>query len=311
MLQGWNTNFSGIPAIMGRGDLVISDSLNHNSIVAGARTSGATVKVFKHGEYDALEALVRQCIVQGQDRSGRAWRRVFILVEGVYSMEGTVANLPEVVRIAKKYKCYTFVDEAHSIGALGPHGKGICDHWGINPADVDVLMGTFTKSFGAMGGYIAGSHQLCAVIRAASSGVSSDTAMAPAVCQQILTSLGVIEGEDGTDTGLRKIEALRANSNYMRAGLTALGLEVGGEDDSPIVPVIIYNASKLTAFSRMCLEQGLAVVAVGFPATPLISARMRFCLSAGHTKADLDKALVVIKEVAAKTRVRYAVSPLG
>ena len=131
--------------------MIISDSLNHTSIVFGARGAGARIKVFTHGDTKALERLIRDSIAEGQPRTHLPWKKILILVEGIYSMEGEIVDLAEVVRIKKKYKCYLYVDEAHSIGALGAHGRGVCEQRNVNPADIDILMGTFTKSFGAVG----------------------------------------------------------------------------------------------------------------------------------------------------------------
>lgn len=339
--MGWATNFLGIPSLMGPGCLIISDSLNHNSIVAGARNSGAAVRVFKHDDLDGLEALVRNAIVQGQERTHRPWKKIFIMVEGIYSMEGQYVDLAGIVRIAKRYKCYTYLDEAHSIGAMGATGRGVCEHCGVNPADVDVLMGTFTKSFGAMGGYIAGSRDFIAHVRAHTLGFSVDNAMSPVVCQQIMTSFAVIKGEDGTTIGKTKLEALKFNANYMRQKLMDMQLEVLGDWDSPVIPILLYNPTKIAAFSRECFKRGvsanhptaaaaacsplatystaltrrllspsicslqLAVVVVGFPATPLVYSRARMCISAGHTQDELDRALEIISEVADVLRLRY------
>jgi serine palmitoyltransferase len=129
--MGYGTNFLGIPALMGKGCLIISDSLNHTSIVNGARSSGATVKVFKHNDYGNLESQLRQSIVEGQERTHRPWKKILIMVEGIYSMEGEIVDLKAVVAIAKKYKAYLYLDEAHSIGAMGKTGRGICEHAGV------------------------------------------------------------------------------------------------------------------------------------------------------------------------------------
>lgn len=153
--MGYGTNSTTIPALVGKGDLILSDSLNHSSLVYGCRGSGAKVKVFAHNNPKDLEKVIRESIIEGQPRLNRPWRRILILVEGIYSMEGEIVKLPDIVAIKKKYKCYLYVDEAHSIGALGSHARGVCDHWGVDPKDVDILMGTFTKSFASVGGYIA------------------------------------------------------------------------------------------------------------------------------------------------------------
>jgi 7-keto-8-aminopelargonate synthetase-like enzyme len=255
--MGFATNSLGLPCLGGKGTLLVSDNLNHNSIVTGARASGATVRVYRHDDYRGLESLLRSSIVEGQDRTHRPWRKIVILVEGIYSMEGEMCNLNAVVALAKRYKAYVYLDEAHSIGALGATGRGLCEQKGVNPADVDILMGTFTKSFGAMGGYIAGSRAFVDYVRSASAGFLADNAMSPVVVQQILTALAVMKGEDGTSTGAEKLRRLRDNSNYMRQGLIDLGCEVYGEWDSPVIPVMLYNPTKIAAFSRECLKRGV------------------------------------------------------
>ena len=226
--MGWATNGLGIPSIVGKGCLIISDSLNHNSIVAGARSSGAEVRVFRHNDLDGLEALIKKSILDGQPHRNRQWRKILVAIEGIYSMEGESVDLLGVVRIAKRHKCYVYLDEAHSIGAMGANGRGICEHAGVDPALVDVLMGTFTKSFGAMGGYIAGSREFVAHVRRKTAGFLLDNAMSPIVCQQILTAFRVMKGEDGTSTGLGKITRLRENSDYFRQRLIDMGLDVFG-----------------------------------------------------------------------------------
>jgi len=258
--MGFATNSLGLPCLGGKGTLLVSDNLNHNSIVTGARASGATVRVYRHDDYRGLESLLRSAVVEGQDRTHRPWRKIVILVEGIYSMEGEMCNLNAVVALAKRYKAYVYLDEAHSIGALGATGRGLCEQKGVNPADVDILMGTFTKSFGAMGGYMAGSRAFIDYVRSSSAGFLADNAMSPVVVQQILTALSVMKGEDGTHIGAEKLRRLRDNSNYMRQGLIDLGCEVYGEWDSPVIPVMIYNPTKIAAFSRECLKRGVRAV---------------------------------------------------
>jgi serine palmitoyltransferase len=216
-------------------------------------------------------------------------------------------------------------------------------------------MGTFTKSFGAMGGYISGSEELIAALRAETSGFLADNAMSPVVCQQILTAFKVIMGADGTKIGASKLLRLKDNSNYFRERLMGLGTclpphhrhytapglisfvagcEVFGDRYSPVIPLMVYNPTKVAAFSRQCLARGvcyipliphmhpsgnvsdaltvqLAVVVVGFPATPVLLARARFCVSAGHTREDLDKALKIIDEVCNLLHLKYRKSAIG
>jgi len=295
--MGYATNASVIPSVVGKGSLIISDSLNHASVVHGCRTSGAKIKPFMHNDLNHLESIIRDSIVKGQPRTHRPWDKILIIVEGIYSMEGEMCDLKEIVRIKKKYKCYLWIDEAHSIGALGKTGRGICEHAGVPTSEVDILMGTFTKSFASVGGYIAGSKELIGLIRRSNFASLYSTNMSTAAAQQVIGAMRVITGEDGTDLGQKKLQALKDNSNFFRKGLIERGFQVYGEKDSPVVPVMIYYPCKLMAFSRACLERGIAVVIVGFPATSLLMSRVRFCISAAHTIEDLQWALDELNEI--------------
>jgi serine palmitoyltransferase len=199
--MGFATNSMNIPALMGKGDLLISDQMNHASLVTGAKLSGATVRVFKHNDMKSLENVLRRAVTEGQPRRLRAWRKILIMVEGVYSMEGSVCKLPEIVRLKKKYKAYVYLDEAHSIGAMGPTGRGVCEYWGVDPADIDIMMGTFTKSFGAAGGYIAANHDVINYLREASHSTTYAASVPAPVAQQIISSMTIIMGDDGTNEG--------------------------------------------------------------------------------------------------------------
>lgn len=309
--MGFSTNGTTIPALMGPGSLIISDALNHTSIVNGARSSPSQIRVFRHNEPEHLEDVLREAIVKGQPKHHRPWKKILVMVEGIYSMEGNICKLAEIVKVCKKYKAFIYVDEAHSIGALGKTGRGICEHSGVDPADVDILMGTFTKSFSGMGGYIASSKEVIAFIRAHSAGVVTHNSMSPVVCQQVLTAFKVISGDDGTATGQLKLTSLISNSNYFRTRMHEIGMHVYGDYDSPIIPVLIYFPSKVAAFSRECLARGVAVVVVGFPATSIIYSRARFCISAGMVREDIDKAIAVIDEVATLLCMKYSDNFLG
>ncbi|KIJ37114.1 hypothetical protein M422DRAFT_178526 [Sphaerobolus stellatus SS14] len=340
--MGFATNTTTLPALVGKGCLVISDEQNHSSIRMGVRLSGANVRTFKHNDMDVLESLLREVISQGQPRTHRPWKKIFVVVEGLYSMEGTLVNLPRVMELKKKYKFYLYIDEAHSIGALGPNGRGVADYFGINPAKIDILMGTFTKSFGAAGGYIAGSHSLITVLRTRAHATCYSESVSPAVLTQIVASMGSIMGilppvlhdpskseltlngletydvhpgpapassmptwmnlppqlQDGSE-GQTRLRRLAFNSRYLSRGLQKLGFIIYGHDDSPIVPLLLFNPGKMTLFSRLMLARNLpiVVVVVGYPATPLISGRARFCMSAAHTKEDVDLILKACDEL--------------
>lgn len=309
--MGFGTNTSTIPALTGPETLIVSDTLNHTSIVNGARASPAFIRVFKHNDPEHLEDILREAISNGQPRHHRPWKKIIVMVEGIYSMEGSICKLKEIVRVCKLYKAYIYVDEAHSVGALGKTGRGVCEHAGVDPADIDILMGTFTKSFSGMGGYIAASREVIDYIKSISAGILYHNSMSPVVCQQILTAFQVIMGEDGTTVGDQKLHRLVENSNYFRSEMKKIGLHVYGDYDSPIIPVMVYFPAKLPAFSRECLKRGVAVVVVGFPATSVIMSRARFCISAGHTRADLDHAVRVIKEVSDLIFLKYGKNFLG
>ncbi|KAG2108527.1 serine palmitoyltransferase 2 [Suillus discolor] len=192
--MGFATNSTFIPALVGKGSLIISDELNHASICIGVRQSGAYIRIFKHNDMSSLESLLREVISQGQPKTHRAWKKVLVIVEGLYSMEGTVVNLPKIVELKQIYKFHLYIDEAHSIGALGPHGRGVTDYFNIPPSSIDVLMGTFTKSFGAAGGYIAGPKTLIDCLRLRGHSGPYAEAIAPPVLAQIVASMASIMG---------------------------------------------------------------------------------------------------------------------
>lgn len=295
--MGFATNSTTIPALVRRGCLIISDELNHSSIIFGARLSGASIRVFKHNNMDSLRALLQEVISQGQPRTHRPWKKIMVIVEGLYSMEGSIVNLPALVQLRKEYGFYLYVDEAHSIGALGERGGGVCDFFGIDPSYVDILMGTFTKSFGAAGGYIAANKDVIDYLRLKNHSFAYAESITPAVAQQIMTSLSIIRGEGGTQEGRKRIQQLAENSLYFAARLREMGFIVYGDEGSPVVPLLLFNPAKIPAFSRELLRRKIAICVVGYPATPIITSRARFCLSASHTRKDLDFALEQISEV--------------
>ncbi|KAF7985782.1 hypothetical protein HWV62_405 [Athelia sp. TMB] len=339
--MGYATNATVIPALVGRGCLVISDELNHTSIRTGVRYSGADVRTFKHNDMRSLEKLLREVIPQGQPRTHRPWRKILIIVEGLYSMEGTLVNLPGILALKKRYKFCLFVDEAHSVGALGPHGRGVCDYFDIDPRSVDILMGTFTKSFGAAGGYVAGTKELIDSIRVHGHSGAYAESMAPPVLAQVVASMASIMGvaaplpspsktprnsdlaiaepthpcaapaasvpawmalppafRDGS-AGRTRLRRLAFNARYLHGGLKRLGFITYGHPASPIVPLLLFNLGKLPYFHRMMQDRAapIVVVVVAYPATSLVTGRVRFCLSAAHTKADVDEVLRACDEI--------------
>jgi serine palmitoyltransferase len=304
--MGFGTNAAIFPALVGKGDLIISDELNHASIRFGSRLSGAMIESFKHNDMKNLEEKLREAISQGQPRTHRPWKKILVVVEGLYSMEGTMCNLPGLIRLKKRYKFNLFVDEAHSIGALGPRGRGVCDYFGINPAEVDILMGTLTKSFGANGGYIAGDKAAINKLRVSNAGTVYGEVPSPAVLAQIMAALRLINGELVPGQGEERLQRIAFNSRYLRLGLKRLGFIVYGNDDSPIIPIMLYHPAKMPAFSHEMLKRKISVVVVGYPATPLISSRARFCISAAHNKDDMDRILQACDEIGNVLQLKFA-----
>ncbi|KAI0246181.1 serine palmitoyltransferase 2 [Lactifluus subvellereus] len=330
--MGFATNSAIIPALVSKGCLLISDELNHASIRYGARLSGANVRMFKHNNMESLESLLREVISQGQPKTHRPWKKILLVVEGLYSMEGTLVNLPGIMELKNKHKFYLFVDEAHSIGAVGPNGRGVADYFGVNPRSIDILMGTFTKSFGAAGGYVAGSKALIDRLRLRGHGSVYAESITPPVLVQILASMASIMGvspstsstleiaqhhpgparpsqlpswmdlppslRDGSE-GRMRLRRLAFNARYLSRGLAKLGFITYGHTDSPIVPLLMFNLGKMCVFHRMmrARKTPIVVVVVAYPATSLVTARARFCVSAAHTKDDIDTILQACDEI--------------
>lgn len=325
--MGFATNSNNIPVLGGKGTLIMSDELNHSSLITGCRISGATCKVFKHNDTVDLERKLRRELIKGQTNSNkqqqnqqnsnsdgnsmtasttsyRPWRKIIIIVEGIYSMEGTIVNLPEVIRIKKKYQAYLYLDEAHSIGALD---KGVVNYYGCDPKDVDILMGTFTKSFGAAGGYIAGAKRLIDYLRVKSHATCYAATMAPPVARQIIGVIDSIIGNEQDpmeNEGYRRIKKLRENTLYFRSKLREKGFILLGNHDSPVVPLMVYSATIVVEMIRASMKQNVALVGAGFPATPLLEARVRFCVSSAHTKEMLDHVIDVVDDIGTKLRVK-------
>jgi serine palmitoyltransferase len=309
--MGFVTNASSFPALVSKGCLILSDELNHASIRIGARISGAVIQSFKHNDMHDLERKLRDAISQGQPRTHRPWRKILVAVEGLYSMEGTMCDLPGVLALKKKYKFYLFVDEAHSIGATGPRGRGVCDFFGIDTSEVDILMGTFTKSFGANGGYVAADKHIIAKLKNTNAATHLGESPTPAVLMQILASLRIIAGELVPGQGEERLQRIAFNSRYLRLGLKRLGFIVYGHDDSPIIPVMLYNPGKMSAFSHEMLKRNISIVIVGYPATPLISSRARFCVSSAHNKDDLDRLLAACDEIGDILQLKFSTGIAG
>ncbi|KAJ8731053.1 hypothetical protein PYW08_002466 [Mythimna loreyi] len=294
--MGFGTNTLGLPGLLGAGCLALSDANNHASLILGLRLARATVRVFRHNDVRHLEQLARAAIAE------RKWRKIVIVVEGVYSMEGSIVPLAAMVALKKRLNLQLYLDEAHSVGALGARGRGVTQHAGVAPGDVDVLMGTFTKSFGAAGGYIAGSAKLINWIRAHGHAHTYAHAMSPPVAQQILSAMRLLD----TPAGQQRVQQLKENTHYFREQLRGMGVVTLGHHDSPVVPLLVYTFSKMAATVERLTAQRIATVGVGFPATPLNKARIRFCLSASHSRAQLEECVAAVRGVVAELGLAYS-----
>ncbi|KKK25294.1 putative serine palmitoyltransferase 2 [Aspergillus ochraceoroseus] len=293
--MGFGTNANIFPALVGKGCLIISDELNHASIRFGARLSGASITMFKHNDMRELELKLREAISQGQPRTHRPWKKILVVVEGLYSMEGSMCNLPGIIALKRRYKFHLFIDEAHSIGAIGPRGRGVCDYFGIDTDEVDILM----------------DKVMIDKLRATNSGVVYGESPSPVVLAQIMSALRLISGGIIPGQGEERLQRLAFNSRYLRLGLKRLGFIVYGHDDSPIIPILLFNPAKMPAFSHEMLKRKISVVVVGYPATPLVSSRARFCVSAAHTKEDLDRILAACDEIGNILQLKFSTGVAG
>ena len=286
--MGFTTNSTLIPILVSKGDLILSDALNHSSLIIGMKSSKAEIRIFKHNDINDLKSKLEDVKKNGL-KNGKQPSKVLVIVEGLYSMEGEFCRLKEIILLKKIYGFYLYVDEAHSIGCLGKTGRGIVEQLDCSFEDVDILMGTFSKSFASAGGYIASDKKTISLLRNNSYSYLYGNPMSPVAAQQIISCLEIIKSPEG----LQKIMKLKKNSISLRTKFIDAGCHVLGDLESPVIPVMIYHPAKIKDISRICLKNGVAIVVVGFPACPIDACRIRFCVSAGHTDEDIEKGFQV------------------
>ena len=277
--SGYNANLCAIPALVGKEDTIVSDELNHASIIDGARLSRAKVKVYPHNDMQGLEK-----VLQG-DLQGR----VLIITDGVFSMDGDIVPLPEIVRLAKKYGAMTMVDDAHGEGVLGRSGRGIVDHFRLH-GQVDVEVGTFSKALGVMGGCIAGSAAIVEYIKQKARPFTFSSALTVPDTAATLAAVRILQ-QSG-----ELVERLWENARIFKAGLQKLGFNTG-VTETPITPVMIGDARDSSEFSKRLFKEGIFASTIGFPLVAEGKARIRVMLSAAHSQEDLDFALDVFGKV--------------
>jgi len=274
--SGFNANLAAIPALVGKGDVIFSDRLNHASIIDGCRLSGAKIAAYDHSSPAHLQATITAQRTEG-------FRRALIVTDGVFSMDGDVAPLPEIQAIAQAEDLLLMVDDAHGEGVLGPGGRGIVAHFDLH-GQVDIEIGTMSKAFGVMGGVVAGSAVIVDWLRQRGRPFLFSSALTVPDTAACLAALDILE--DSTEL----VDRLWANARYFQGELKRLGFDTG-LTATPITPIMLGEAPLAQQFSRILLERGVFAMAIGFPTVPQGKARIRVMLSAAHSQADLDQGL--------------------
>ncbi|MGE0592038.1 MAG: glycine C-acetyltransferase [Vicinamibacterales bacterium] len=280
--SGFTANAGTVAALLGRDDVIVSDALNHASIIDGARLSRATIKVFPH-----RDAAAARRIVEGLPRGGRT----LLITDGVFSMDGDLGALADLCDVADAHGCIMMVDDAHASGVFGRQGRGTIDHFGLH-GRVDVQVGTLSKAFGVLGGYVAGSRALVEYLHHRARPFLFSTSHPPAVAAACLAALDVLETEPVW------MERLWQNTRFFKAGLARLGLDLGSSE-SPITPVIVGNGALAMTFSDRLFAEGVFAQGIAFPTVPEDRARIRTIVTAAHTRDELQFALEVIGRVGA------------
>ncbi|MBK7452868.1 MAG: glycine C-acetyltransferase [Anaerolineales bacterium] len=285
--SGFTANLATIPALVGKEDVIFSDRLNHASIIDGARLSGAKIIPYEHNDVKSLEEQINVNLSQ--------YRRALIVTDGVFSMDGDIAPLPDIYEVAKKYDILLMVDDAHGEGVLGKGGRGIVDHFGLH-GKVDVEVGTMSKAFGVVGGIVAGKAVIIDWLRQRGRPFLFSSAVTVPDAAACLAAVDLLE--DSTQL----VDKLWENAKYFKAEMKALGFNTG-VTETPITPVMLGEAPLAQQFSRELFDAGVFAMALGFPTVPQGKARIRVMISAAHAKDDLDQGLEAFKNVGKKLGV--------
>jgi len=280
--SGFNCNMAAISAVMDKNDAILSDQLNHASIIDGCRLSKAKIIAFKHSDMDDLRAKAKEAQESG------LYNKVMVITDGVFSMDGDIAKLPEIVEIAKEFDLITYVDDAHGSGVTGK-GKGTVKHFGLEK-DIDFQMGTLSKAVGVVGGYVAGKQSLIDWLKVRSRPFLFSTAVPPGDVAAITAALQMII--DSTELH----DKLWENGDYLKAGLKKLGFNIG-DSETPITPCIIGDEKLTQQFSKRLFEEGVYAKAIVFPTVQKGTGRVRNMPTAVHTKEMLDEAISIYEKV--------------
>jgi len=285
--SGLNCNIGTIQAIVEKGDLIISDELNHASIIDGVRLSRADKAIFRHADTEHLEEILKE--------KRNQYRNVLIITDGVFSMDGDLAPLPRMVELAEQYNAMTYVDDAHGSGVLGKSGRGTVDHFGLH-GRVDFIIGTLSKAIGVVGGYVASKQETKTWLSHRARPLLFSTALPPAATGATIESVKMLmESEEFSNR-------LWDNARYFKEKLGKLGFDTG-HSETPITPVMIGNEGKTMEFSKALLDAGVYVSGIVFPTVSKGKGRLRVMISAGHTKEDLDFAIEQFERVGKKLNI--------
>ncbi|WP_131781503.1 aminotransferase class I/II-fold pyridoxal phosphate-dependent enzyme [Legionella gresilensis] len=283
---GHATNVSTIAHLYGPDDLILHDELAHNSLILGAVYSQATRMAFPHNDWQTADNILRE--------NRHHYKRVLIILEGIYSMDGDIPNLTHFINIKNSHGAWLMVDEAHSLGVLGKRGKGISEHFNINPNDIEIWMGTLSKSLASIGGYIAGKKELIEYLKFTCPGFIFSVGISPASTAAALTALEVLRKEP------QRVAHLQELSTLARETALHYGFDIGLNNYTPILPIIIGDSKKCISISKQCMKQGINVKPIIYPAVPDNLARLRFFISTKHKQTQIKKAFATLAAVVQK-----------
>ncbi|MEO0141370.1 MAG: glycine C-acetyltransferase [candidate division WOR-3 bacterium] len=284
---GLIANLATIPPLVDEGDIIYTDQLNHASIIDGCRLSKAERIIYAHCDPDDLKRKL--------DETRRGKRRALIITDGVFSMDGDIAPLPEITELAERYDAMLMVDDAHGEGVLGRGGRGIVDHFGLH-GRVDVEIGTLSKAFGVVGGYVAGKKEITDYLRQKARPFLFSSAVTPADVAACIKAVEILE------RSTELVDRLWENARYFKEGLRALGFDTG-KSQTPITPIMLGDARLAQDFSRRLFEEEVFVMAIGYPTVPKGAARLRVMISAAHKREDLDFAISKFEKVGRELKV--------
>ncbi|NLY79533.1 MAG: glycine C-acetyltransferase [Lysinibacillus sp.] len=280
--SGFNCNMAAISAVMDARDCILSDQLNHASIIDGCRLSKAKIVAYTHSDMDDLRKKAKEAVESGR------YRKIMVITDGVFSMDGDLAKLPDIVEIAKEYDLITYVDDAHGSGVTG-QGKGTVKQFGLEK-EIDFQIGTLSKAIGVIGGYVAGKKKLIDWLKVRSRPFLFSTAVPPGDVAATIAALDMLIGSS------ELTDLLWENGDYLKAGLRKLGFNIGNSE-TPITPCIIGDEYLTQQFSKRLFEEGVYAKAIVYPTVPKGTGRVRNMPTAAHTKEMLDEALEVYKKV--------------